>query len=133
MSQTTYTLKAAEGICAWLAGGKSLVSYCQRKDTPGYRTIMTWLTQRADFRTAYILARQHQADYLAEETIDIADKARRGAADVARLRVDARKWYAAKLSPKKYSDKIEHALTGPDGGPVEFTEVRRTVVDPKSA
>jgi hypothetical protein len=34
------------------------------------------------------------------------------------LRIDARKWLAGKMAPKKYGDKqqIEHA--GPDGGPV---------------
>ena len=34
------------------------------------------------------------------------------------LRIDARKWLAGKMAPKKYSDKqqVEHA--GPDGGPI---------------
>ena len=35
-----------------------------------------------------------------------------------RLRVDARKWLAAKMAPKKYGDKVENVVTGADGGPV---------------
>lgn len=30
---------------------------------------------------------------------------------------------------KVFTDKVEHS--GPNGGPMEFTEVRRTIVDPK--
>ena len=29
-----------------------------------------------------------------------------------RLQVDARKWYASKLAPKKYGEKVETTLTG---------------------
>ena len=36
----------------------------------------------------------------------------------SRLRVDARKWYLAKLAPKRYGDKAEMAVTGHDGGPL---------------
>ena len=32
----------------------------------------------------------------------------------ARLRIDARKWLASKLAPKKYSDKIDATLSGPE-------------------
>lgn len=37
----------------------------------------------------------------------------------SRLRVDARKWVAAKLLPKKYGEKTQ--ITGDGGGPVTFT------------
>jgi hypothetical protein len=31
----------------------------------------------------------------------------------SRLRVDARKWAAARLAPKKYADRISHEVKGP--------------------
>jgi hypothetical protein len=34
------------------------------------------------------------------------------------------------LSKHGYSDKVETAHTGPDGGPVQIQEVKRTIVDP---
>jgi len=37
----------------------------------------------------------------------------------SRLRIDARKWLASKLAPKKYGDKIDATLSGPDGGPIK--------------
>lgn len=143
----TFTNKTAEAIFEWLASGKSLVAYCERKDTPGYRTVMRWLAELPEFRKGYALAREHQADFLAEEVLELADKSRIGKktkkssdgtletttgdmVERSRLQIDARKWYAAKLSPKKYSDKVDHTLSGPNGGPVEFAAIERTIVDP---
>ena len=37
-----------------------------------------------------------------------------------KLRVDARKWVASKLLPKKYGDRVENVHTGADGGPVDL-------------
>ena len=62
-----------------------------------------------------------QADYLAEEILEIADDGKNdwverqdGSAAVnneavqrSRLRVDARKWLMSKLMPKKYGEKLE--------------------------
>ena len=36
-----------------------------------------------------------------------------------RLRVDARKWVASKLKPKKYGDKMTQEHTGADGGAIQ--------------
>ncbi len=87
-----------------------------------------------DFRTKYAHARDMGLDAMADDLLDIADDGtndwgcdskgnpkpdidhiRRSA-----LRVDARKWYLAKLAPKKYGDKINHEVGGRDGGPVTF-------------
>nr|WP_206734938.1 MULTISPECIES: hypothetical protein [unclassified Bosea (in: a-proteobacteria)] len=45
----------------------------------------------------------------------------------SKLRLDARKWMASKLQPKKYGDKV--ALTGGSGGPIE-TVTRIELVTP---
>ena len=73
---------------------------------------------QSDFETMYRQANEDQADTLADEIIAIADSVKdAGPADsakvnAARLRVDARKWVAAKLKPKVYGDRVEAALTG---------------------
>ena len=63
---------------------------------------------------------------MASQTVDIADDTSKdtgfaGSVAVARsrLRIDARKWLASKLAPKKYGDKIDATLSGPDGGPIQ--------------
>lgn len=70
------------------------------------------------FREQYTRARAVQADFIAEQIIDISDEKAKGPEDYQRnkLRIDARKWYASKLAPKKYSDRTE--ITGADGGAI---------------
>lgn len=115
-----YSDELAGTICELIAEGKSLVSICKRPDMPGYSTVMRWAEEREDFREAYQQAKQDQADFLAEEMLTIADDA---SLDIgftedgkpfvngeniqrSKLRVAARQWYASKLRPKKYGDRI---------------------------
>ena len=39
--------------------------------------------------------------------------------DRSRLMMDARKWLASELAPKKYGDKVDAQLSSPDGGPIQ--------------
>ena len=57
-------------------------------------------------------AREAQADKFFSECIEIADTATQENCNVARLRVDTRKWAAARLAPKKYGDHISHDVKG---------------------
>lgn len=122
---SNYTTEQADDICEHIAGGKSLVSWCAEDGRPNYTTVMRWIQQQPEFRNKYAGAREAQADYLAEEIVQISDDGLndtyetedgpRTNQDViarSRLRVDARKWYASKLAPKKYGDKVETTLTG---------------------
>jgi len=95
---------------------------------------MRWLDAHQDFRDKYARARADQADFLAEEIIQIADDGlndtytdedgnEKTNVDViarSRLRVDSRKWYASKLLPKKYGDRTQLEGTG-EGGSHIFT------------
>lgn len=117
--------------------GESLREICSKEDMPDKSTVMRWLATHAEFRDQYAHAREAQADYYAEEIIEISDDS---VGDVStddngnirpntefiarsRLRVDTRKWLMARMAPKKYGDKVTQELTGPDGGPVSFTTV----------
>lgn len=129
-----YTPELADAICDLLANGQSLVEVCKQDAFPGYSSILRWLEVNEEFRGKYARAREMQADYYAQEIIDLADKCREGKktretkdgtfietgdmVERSRLQIDARKWFASKVAPKKYGDKIEH--TGEGGGPVVF-------------
>ena len=43
-----------------------------------------------------------------------------------RVVIDARKWAASKLAPKRYGERIAQEITGADGGPVK-TEATVTI------
>jgi hypothetical protein len=79
---------------------------------PSQQSVYTWLKQDEDFLERYARAREAQADKFFKECIEIADAATQENCNVARLRVDTRKWAAARLAPKKYSDHITHDVKG---------------------
>lgn len=106
---------------------------------PSQSMVFRWLAddRYITFRESYVRAREAQADALFDEMLNIADdgsndwmEKRRedGSLETAvnhehisrsKLRVDTRKWMAAKLAPKKYGEKLQH--TGADGeGPVQI-------------
>lgn len=140
--QSDYNEEIATAICEKLAEGKSLRSICEGEDFPSKTTVLRWLEAHEPFRAQYARAREAQADTLFDECIDIADDghndfmlrkhgeteswAENGEAiQRSKLRIDARKWMAGKLQPKKYGEKVMHA--GADGtGPVVVEIIKRT-------
>jgi hypothetical protein len=62
------------------------------------------------FSEQYAQARQKQADSYADMILDEAFNSHD--AQIGRLRVDALKWVASKLAPKRYGDKVEVEQTG---------------------
>lgn len=94
-----------ELICEEIAAGCSLRAVCARPGMPDQRTVRRWLREEPPFRLQYAQAREDQADHYADEIVEISDAAEDPAK--ARLQIDARKWVAAKLRPKKYGDKLD--------------------------
>jgi hypothetical protein len=76
---------------------------------PKFSTILTWAAEgRGGFHAMYTRARMIQAQNLAERALAEAMSARGNEdAAAARLRFDALRWYAGKLLPKAYGDRIE--------------------------
>ena len=135
--KSDYSREVAAAICAEIAVGKCLREICASAGMPGMTTVFRWLAQHEEFRAMYGAARQAQADYLAEELLEIADDARNDWVERrredgtivtvlngehiqrSRVRIDTRKWLLAKLQPKKYGDVQQTQLTGPGGGPLQ--------------
>lgn len=133
---TKYNAKLADDICTRLIRGESLISICRDEDMPDETQVYRWLTEKPEFRQKYSTARELQTERFVEETISIADELpvhevpdvdggtsmRIDAAGISRnkLRVDTRKWWASKLLPRKYGDKIAQEISGPDGGAVDL-------------
>lgn len=132
-----YTTATAVEICTQIVEGKSLNKICLSDGMPDVRTVYRWLSVNEEFRQQYARAKEDQADTLADEIIDIADDTARDTIEVkgedgsvireiantewisrSRLRVDARKWIASKLKPKKYGERME--LAGDPASPVSL-------------
>ena len=130
-----------------LSVGESLRSICKSEHLPSIVVFYEWLAAEDELAKQYARARERQADYLAEEIIEIADDGTNDRTTLtnedgeeyeridhehiqrSKLRVDARKWYASKLAPKRYGDKIQNEISGTDGGPAILQIVTK---DPKA-
>jgi hypothetical protein len=118
---SNYSVEKATTICDRLALGESLRKICEDDAMPDKSTVLRWIAAHDEFRDQYARAREAQADFWAEQIIDISDDGQndtytdddgneRTNQDViarSRLRVDTRKWLMARMAPKKYGDKLD--------------------------
>jgi hypothetical protein len=107
-----YAAEVRDVICQRIANQQSLVAITRDPAMPGYETVCRWLREDHDFRESYARAREDAADAMASEIVEIADTANEDNAQAIRVRVDARKWVAAKLKPRVYGDRLDLNHTG---------------------
>ena len=130
-----YSQQIAAEICTRIAQGESLRSICRDDAMPSMASVFLWLAQKPDFSEQYARAREEQAEVHADAIVAIADETpdveevRDREGNVLDLkmhsayvqwqknRIDARKWVAAKLKPKKYGDRV--ALAGDPESPIK--------------
>lgn len=109
--KSSYTQDLADRICKRLAAGESLRAICDSDDMPLPETVRSWYINDVEgFSAQYARAREAQAEHYAEDIVHIADTESDQAK--ARNRIDARKWTASKLLPKRYGDKVEVEHSG---------------------
>jgi hypothetical protein len=122
---SSYSQATVDYICQQMSEGRSLRKICQDEAMPAQATIFRWLAdpERRSFREQYARAREAMADAVVDEAMEIADNSQQdtligedGAEKAnhewiarSRLRVDMRKWYAGKVAPKKYGERLELA------------------------
>jgi hypothetical protein len=144
---TNYTDTIADEICEWIAEGKSLNKWCAIEGNQSRKTVYAWLDKKEniEFRNNYADARARQADYYAQEIIEIADDSsgdmitdnegnERFDSEFAarsRIRIDARKWYASKVAPKKYGDKLDVTSDGEkiEGSTINMVGLSQSALD----
>lgn len=132
-----FTQEVADVICERIADGESLRAICSEDEMPNKATVFRWLAKYPEFSDQYARARDEQAETLFDEILDIADNGsndwmKRNGGDEenegwvingealrrSQLRVDARKWMAGKLRPKKYGEK--QVVSGDPDAPVKM-------------
>lgn len=126
---TKYTPELFDEICEKIANSDlGLVYICEHKGLNA-KTFYDWLKEDVELSNKYVRAREMQAEFLADQILAIADDGTndfmkivkgdmeynvedREVTNRSKLRVDARKWLASKLLPKKYGDKVQTELSG---------------------
>lgn len=120
---STYSEKTVEEICDRIADGESLRRICEDKTMPDRRTVLRWLDVHPAFAAKYARAREAQGDAMDEKILAVADACTNETAAADRVKILAYQWRAAKLAPKKYGEKVQQELSGPNGGPIETKDV----------
>lgn len=141
-----YTQTLADKICEHVACGMSLRKVCEQPGFPHISNVLRWLAdeEKAAFRDQYARAREAQADAMAEDLVDLHEKAwvpvmigdapliidgkpvmtvNKASAAAVRLEAENKKWLMGKLKPKKYGDKITQEHTGAGGESLSFQVV----------
>jgi hypothetical protein len=124
---TNYTKEKAQAICEMIENGMTLVAICQLPDMPDISTVYDWQDAHPDFAESYARARQRQADTFAAMVMTEAFNSHD--AQIGRLRIDALKWTASKLAPKKYGDKIEVESNSQQNFKISFSVPDRNTQD----
>lgn len=124
---TDYTQELGEEICEAIANdSKGLRRLCKEHEHwPAREVIYRWKRKYPEFSHQYVKAKEHQIEALVDEILDIADDTSHDTIikvdddgneravcnsewiNRSRLRIDTRKWLAAKLCPRLYGEKDE--------------------------
>ncbi len=128
---TIRTNELEDDILSRIACGESLRGICAENGMPNISTVIRWLAADEDFARKYTRAREMQAEILADEMLDIADNDKSDRIDIkdkdgniirteqnnvavarSKLKLEQRRWWAEKLRPKVYGNKV--AVGGAD-------------------
>lgn len=134
MQASIYSRDVAKAVLDGISQGLSVKKACESAGKPNHVTFFRWLAGNLEdqsevewLRNEYARAKEHNADYMAEEILEICDDVSNEITfdkdgnpvidgfyvQRARVMIDTRKWLMGKLKPKKYGDKVD--LTSSDG------------------
>jgi hypothetical protein len=102
-----YSDEVVAAVCRRLAMGESLRSICSGKGMPDKSTWYDWLDTHEGLEALYRKALRRRADTHADEVVDIADQD--SDPQRARVRIDARKWYAGRMNAPVYGEPSERS------------------------
>lgn len=118
-----YSEETAETICDLLIEGQSMRQICSRPSFPNRSTVLRWMDANPEFAARCARAREMQADYMDDLILETANACTPETAHADKVKISAYQWRAAKLAPKKYSERHVSELVGKNGGPIETREL----------
>ena len=95
-----YGAKVAAELCRRLGEGEALHVICRDPAMPSQSGFYLWLHRYPEFAEMYAIAREIQAYRLFDEVREIAEAATPETLQIAKLRIGAIQWQAARLGSK---------------------------------
>ena len=128
-----FNIELFDSICEEIATtDKGLSTICKAKDV-STTAFYNWINDDDSLVDKYARARELQAEYLADQIIQLSNEeliseettifddgqgnektstTRRDNFNRTRLQIDARKWKASKLAPKKFGERVDVTSLG---------------------
>lgn len=122
---TKYSQEIADLICDRMVNGEHIVQICNDESMPGRTTVYRWMAENPEFGTRIARAREGLADHVAWQILDMASKSTNETANADRVKLAAWQWHAARLAPKKYSEKVMAEISGPEGGAIKIEQTQK--------
>jgi hypothetical protein len=128
--RTEFSQEIFDKICERLASGgdeNSLRQICAEAGMPHRMTFNEWRKRTPELSAQYDKACLDRRDTYFEELIEIADTD--PDPQRARNRMHAREWAWARQDRKRFGERIDSELTGPNGGPLQVVRLKMTPVE----
>lgn len=121
-----YTEELAEEICNAIASSnEGLEHLCAANPHwPERANIFIWMRKYPGFRDKYMSAKEQQAEVQVDYMLALANEPhkyvdpdtgfQRTDVPMLRVKMDAIKWQASKLAPKRFADKTETIISNPE-------------------
>lgn len=113
-----------DALCDRICAGESQVEIAQDIGV-GIATLSRWIAadveRSARVREARISAARTYADMAEKQLKDATDPF--GLAKAREIASHYR-WKASKANPREYGDKVQQEVSGPNGGPVQVTQIQ---------
>ena len=117
--------------------GRAIRSVMKDDNLPDVTTLFKWLGENPNFSQRYAHALRSRADFWADEILTIAYKTnldyyidKEGKINIvgeavqrSRVKIDTLKWLMAKVHPSKYGDKVNHEISGVNGGSIKIESI----------
>lgn len=133
-----WTPELEQSVCEDIESGLTLRAVAEKHGI-SKALILKKARDSESFRDQYARAidvrTDSDCDELADELKQVPETTEHGVdsgwVSWQRVRIDAMKWLLSKRNPKKYGDKVQQEVSGPNGGAVQ-TEITVNFVKPKT-
>jgi hypothetical protein len=98
----SYCEATAQAIFERMLAGETLTAICDAPDMPSYPTVWRWRRDHREFDDALKLARQAQAERLAERALELAEAITPKTAFATKVQLAQLRWAAGVLAPSRF-------------------------------
>lgn len=114
---TLFNEEMANKICDRLVD-ETLISICSDPAMPSRVTVYRWQRDNPAFEAECARAREGLGDLMDHKIMEVGERSTPETAAADRVFMEALKWRAERMAPRKFGSRATTELTGPGGAPL---------------